>query len=265
MAIGSDDRVEVNGFSPGFLADHRNPGKLLDVDLVADASPRGHDAHVLKRALRPLEEGVALAVALEFELHVLLESGSAPRFVCDHRMVDHQIAGYLRVDLCGVAAERGHGLAHNREVDEHRNAGEILQKHAGGTVRELFSHFARKARLNDPRSRIKRLLVGLRASQDVFKQDRQRERQLFRIGDRSHRIVGVRLVADGKLGGAGGLVLRHRLVSPLVSTVHGFAMSTHAVRHARSAMRSSPRSARRRTRCNPLPHAWIRSFAECRL
>ena len=45
--------------------------QVFEVDLMADAGAGRHDAEVLERALAPLEEVVALAVALVFELDVL--------------------------------------------------------------------------------------------------------------------------------------------------------------------------------------------------
>ena len=75
VRVGADDRVE-EGHAVA-VEDH--PGEVLQVDLVADAHARGHDAEVLEGALGPLEEGVALDVALVLDVDVLVEAGRRSR------------------------------------------------------------------------------------------------------------------------------------------------------------------------------------------
>ena len=48
--------------------------EVLEVDLVTDAHARGHHAELLERALGPLQERVALDVALVLDLDVLFVS-----------------------------------------------------------------------------------------------------------------------------------------------------------------------------------------------
>ena len=58
--------------------------------------------------------------------------------VVDHdRVVDDQVDGDQRVDLGGVGAERGHGVAHGGQVDHGGNAGEVLHQDAGRTEGDL--------------------------------------------------------------------------------------------------------------------------------
>ena len=52
-------------------------------------------------------------------------------------MVDDEFDRLQRIDFGGIAAEPNHGIAHRREVDDRRNAREILQQHAGGLKRDL--------------------------------------------------------------------------------------------------------------------------------
>ncbi len=47
-------------------------------------------------------------------------------------MVDHQFHRLLRIDQLRIAAELGHGVAHRRQIDHRRHAGEVLQQHPGG-------------------------------------------------------------------------------------------------------------------------------------
>ena len=58
---------------------------------MADAGARRHDAEVVEGALAPAQELVALAVALELELDVLLEGIGVAEVVDHDRVVDHQV------------------------------------------------------------------------------------------------------------------------------------------------------------------------------
>ena len=105
--------------------------QVLDVDLVHDAGARRHHLEVVEGGLAPAQELVALAVALVLDLDVALEGVGGAEQVGDHRVVDDQLGRGQRVDLLGVAAEVGDGLAHGGQVDDARHAGEVLHDHAG--------------------------------------------------------------------------------------------------------------------------------------
>ena len=49
--------------------------EVFQVHLVADAGARRHDAEIVEGVLAPAQELVALAVALELDVHVLLQRG----------------------------------------------------------------------------------------------------------------------------------------------------------------------------------------------
>ena len=66
VRIGADERV---GIIDAVLLEHAL-GEVFEIHLVHDADAGRHDAEGLERLLAPLEELVALAVALEFELEV---------------------------------------------------------------------------------------------------------------------------------------------------------------------------------------------------
>ena len=100
-----------------------------------DAGARGHHLEVVEGRLAPAQELVALAVALVFEVGVELERVAAAEHVDDDGVVDDHLGGRERVDGRRVAAELGDGLAHRREVNDARHAGEVLHDHARG--REL--------------------------------------------------------------------------------------------------------------------------------
>ena len=110
--------------TPSRVVDDR--GEVLEVDLVHDAGPGRHDAQVAERGLGPAQELVALAVALVLALDVERE-----RIVCAEpvdldRVVDDEIGRDERVDPRRVAAEVGHRVAHDRQVDDGRHAGQVL-------------------------------------------------------------------------------------------------------------------------------------------
>ena len=67
--------------------------------------------------------------------------------VGDDRVVDDQLGRHERVDPRRVAAEVGHRLAHGGEVDDRRDAGEVLEDHPGGRELDL----GRRVRRGVPR------------------------------------------------------------------------------------------------------------------
>jgi len=67
--------------------------------------------------LSPLEEGVALAIALEFEGSVEGVGVAGAVFVDLDGMIDDQLSGLERVDLLWIATEELHRIAHGGEVD----------------------------------------------------------------------------------------------------------------------------------------------------
>ena len=112
-------------------------GEVFEVDLVADAHAGGDGGEVVEGGLAPLEEGVALAVALELERGVGVVGVGGAELVDLDGVVDDELGGLEGVDFVGVAAEGAHGVAHGGEVDDGGNAGEVLHEDAGGHVGDL--------------------------------------------------------------------------------------------------------------------------------
>jgi hypothetical protein len=145
VRVGADQGVRISKLSSDRLVGERHLGlrgphrlrQIFQIDLVADAGARRHDAEILERILRPFEEPVALLVLLVFLFDVALERILVAEEIHRHRMVDHQIHRHQRVDLFRIAAEMLHGIAHGGEVDHRRHAGEILHQHAGRAERDL--------------------------------------------------------------------------------------------------------------------------------
>ncbi len=137
VRIGADQRVGIGDFErAGLAADGHlfllrpdGLGEIFKIDLMADAGARRHDGEVRERALTPFQEFVALLVLLVLFGDVLLEGAVVAEEVHDDRVIDDEIDRHQRVDLFGVAAERLHGVAHGGEIDDRRNAGEILHQH----------------------------------------------------------------------------------------------------------------------------------------
>ena len=113
------------------VAGHHDPGQVLDVDLVHDAGAGRDHLELAERLLAPAQEAEPLAVALELDLHVPGERVGPAEHVGHHGVVDDQLGGDERVDLRRVAAQGLHGLAHGGQVDDGRDAGQVLQDHPG--------------------------------------------------------------------------------------------------------------------------------------
>ena len=114
-----------------------NRGQELEVHLVDDPGSRRDDAQIVERRLRPAQQGVALAVPVVLALDVEGERGRRPEPVDLDRVVDDQVGGDERVDPGRVAAEVGHRVAHRGQVDDRRNAGEVLEDHPRRHERQL--------------------------------------------------------------------------------------------------------------------------------
>ena len=139
VRVGADERV---GEGPAVsLLDHA--GQELEVHLVDDPRSGRHDLEVAEALLPPAQECVALAVALELELDVADERAARAEDVHLHRVVDHELDGNQRVDLLRVAAEVCHRVAHRCEVDDGRDAGEVLEQDARRRERDLAVRLVR--------------------------------------------------------------------------------------------------------------------------
>ena len=202
VRVGADERVGER--LAVALLDHAR--EELEVDLVDDARPGRHDLEVAEALLAPAEEGVALAVALELELDVAREGAARAEDVDLHRVVDHELDRDQRVDLLRVAAEVGHRVPHRREVDDGRDAGEVLEQDARRREGDLA---ARLVRRHPPRDRFD--VVRVAVPEHVLEQDPERVREPRDVPALLQRVQPVDLelaIADGERG-AGGNVVGH--------------------------------------------------------
>ena len=92
----------------------------------------GTTRRLLKRLSAPAQELVALAVAGELDIGVALQGQLGAEEIDLDRVVDDQIDQDQRVDPLGVAAEQLDGIAHGGQIDDARDAGEVLHDDAGG-------------------------------------------------------------------------------------------------------------------------------------
>ena len=208
VAVGADQRVGIGDFDRLAVALLlRGPdglGEIFQIDLVADAGAGRHDGEIGERLLAPLQEAIALLVLLVFARDVLPERLRRAEIVDDHRMVDDEVDRNERVDLARVAAERGHRVAHRGEVDDGRNAGEVLHQHARRAEGDLMLRLAAVLRPGGDRLDVF-LLDGaaVLVAQQVFEHDLERKRQLrdarkaVLLG-RLQRVIFVGLGPDGQ-------------------------------------------------------------------
>ncbi len=112
-------------------------GEILEIDLVNDADSRGDHREGLEGLLAPLEELVALAVADELDFHVPVEGGLGPGEIDLHRVVDHQVDRYERLDRGRLRTLGDRRVAHGRQVNDGGYPREILQDDAGHRERDL--------------------------------------------------------------------------------------------------------------------------------
>ena len=202
VRVGADERVGER--LAVALLDHAR--EELEVDLVDDARPRRHDLEVAEALLAPAQEGVALAVPLELELDVPREGAARAEDVDLHRVVDHELDRDQRVDLLRVAAEVGHRVPHRREIDDGRDAGEVLEQDAGRREGDLAARLVRR----DP-ARDRFDVVRVAVPEHVLEQDPERVREARDVPALLQRVQPVDLelaIADGERG-AGGNVVGH--------------------------------------------------------
>ena len=133
VAVGADQGVRVDHA----VLDPDAAEQILEVHLVDDADAGRDHLEGVERLHPPFHELVALAVALEFQLHVLPQRFGRAVVVDHHRVVNHQVDRHQRFDGFRVLAQPVRHIAHGGQVAEQRHAGEILQHHARDRERDL--------------------------------------------------------------------------------------------------------------------------------
>ena len=99
--------------------------------------PGGNYPEVLERVLRPTQKGIALPISLELTFHVLpVRLGSAEKIDL-HRMIDDQVGWHHWIDPVGITAQRFEPIPHGGQIDDRRNAGEVLKNDARWHERDV--------------------------------------------------------------------------------------------------------------------------------
>jgi hypothetical protein len=189
VGVGPDQRVGEGHAVPVV----HDGGQELEVDLVHDAGPGRDHAEVAERGLGPAQQLVALAVAFVLPLDVEGERRRRPEAVHLDAVVDDQIGRDERVDLGRVAAQLGHGVTHDREVDDGRDAREVLEDDPRRHERDLG--IGRAAR--PPGCEGLDVTLGddaaARVTQHVLEQDAHGDGQAGRPGPASQGIQSVQV------------------------------------------------------------------------
>ncbi len=134
MVVCESVPTSVSGYSQHgrlFAIGKNHRREIFEIHLVHDAGVGRHHAKILKRFLAPAQKRIALLIALEFEQRVNAERARRAELVHLHRVIDHQVGGNERIGALGIGAHCAQRIAHGRQIDHARNAGEILQQHAG--------------------------------------------------------------------------------------------------------------------------------------
>ena len=141
VAVGPDERVRHRHA----VLDDNALRQVLQVDLVDDPGGRRDDREVVEGLLAPLQELVALSVALELALGVELQGRRRPEGVDLDRVVYNQIGRDERVDLLWISAHVLHRAPHRREVNDSRHPGKVLHDDPGRQVGQLIADRLRPA------------------------------------------------------------------------------------------------------------------------
>ncbi len=151
VRIGADERVGIGHRDAVHRLREHHSREVLDVHLVHDAGVRRNDLEVVECALAPAEEGIALPVARKLQLRVQRKRVLPAEVVHLDRVIDDELDRLQRVDAIRVALQLDHGVAHRRQIDDARHAGEVLQQHARRHERDFFLDIRRRVPLRDAR------------------------------------------------------------------------------------------------------------------
>jgi hypothetical protein len=142
--------------------------------------PGRHHLEGVERLHAPLQELVALAVALELQLHVQVERVGRAVVVDLHRVVDHQVDRHQRLDHLRIGPIFFADAAHRGEVGEQRHAGEVLQHDARDDERDLVGARAFGCQFASCADVLLGDLLAVAVAQHRLEHDPDRDRQAIR-------------------------------------------------------------------------------------
>src|SRR5581483_3732052 len=130
--IGGGDAIAQ--FAVQFEADHirqEHVHRLAEHHgFSLDAAHGRDDAEVAECFLSPLQKFIALAVALELDFRVALQSVGCGEEIHLNGVVNDEVNRYERIDLLRVAAEASDRGAHGGQIHDCGDAGEVLHNDA---------------------------------------------------------------------------------------------------------------------------------------
>ncbi len=112
-----------------------------------------------------------------------------------HRVIDDELGRRERIDHLRLAAELDDGVAHRGEVDDGRDAREVLKHDARRRERDLAVRLGRRVPVRERRDVGGRDVRAVLEAQEVLEQDLQRVRQ--RVDGAFDGVETVDLVIDG--------------------------------------------------------------------
>ncbi|MNH16936.1 hypothetical protein D3C79_765880 [compost metagenome] len=204
VRVGADQGVGEGVGTALFLAGPDGAAEVFQVDLVADPGAGRHHAEIVERALAPAQERVALAIALHFDVDVLVEGLWRGVTVDHHRVVDHQVDRRQRVDPLRITAGLGHGGAHGGEVYHCRHAGEVLHQDPRRAVLDLAVGAACLKPLGQGAQVVAGDGLAVLPAQQVLQQHLERHRQALQVAQRAGSL-GEAVVVIGVVGHLQGL------------------------------------------------------------
>ena len=191
VRVGADQRVGIRlrlARASFMLAAEHHLAQVLEVDLMADPGRRRDHPQVVEGLLPPAQERVPLAVALVVAVGVDVERARVSERVHLNRVVDDQVDRDQWVDLLRIAAELLHRVAHRRQVDQRRHAGEVLHQHPRRLKRDLGAGLGGRIPGGD------RLDVGARHRLSVLEAQRVLEQHLQRVRKAGDVVGGLKRV-----------------------------------------------------------------------
>jgi hypothetical protein len=177
VRVGADQRVGEHDLEVAVRPVLDAAREVLEVDLVDDARGRRDDLEVGERLLAPAQELVALAVALELDRRVVDECQGGVVLVDLDAVVDDEVDRDQRVDRLRIAPHPLHRAPQGGQVDDRRDAGEVLQDDASRLERHLELRRGRRIVGREPPDVVRRHVVAVLVPQQALEQDLDRERQ----------------------------------------------------------------------------------------
>ncbi len=130
------------------------------------------------------------------DLDVAFERVGTAEEVGDDGVVDHQVGRRQWIHLAGVAAKIADGLAHRREVDDARHAGEVLHDHPRRCELNFDARVGLRIPLRDGADVIGGDVGAVLGAKQVLGQDFQAVREFLGAVDGVEAVDLIALVAD---------------------------------------------------------------------